>query len=305
MQYNIATKEEITIHEFERDDFAPSIKMNKENATLYYVGQSEDKSTSLYSYDLNTLEEKKLVDNVYDIKQVTEKGVYYSIKEENNFYSKFYDIENATSEDMDQELNYTTYKVCGENIYFMEDTEEMGYFNFVVKDKDGNKTTLVNNMAWGSYDGIYLWGDTIQAVLNNESYYIDNENLTMEKQDVTYQNIVSVDKYSNINTNIIPDEENSNHISKEQAKEIAVSIWGEEENGNQMIYNDFGWVRDEEGTQYYVFNIKWNTGEVTSWIGTVGISFDGKTYRELNDPGYSLHSGDIQRDMYEAHKIGE
>lgn len=59
-----------------------------------------------------------------------------------------------------------------------------------------------------------------------------------------------------------------------------------------MGYSYVAWIKDEQGMQYYVFTMRWLVGDHWSFIDTVCISADGKTYKEIGMP-VSYENGEI------------
>ena len=73
-------------------------------------------------------------------------------------------------------------------------------------------------------------------------------------------------------------------IGKDQAQKLAEKVWGStsDETGNQIGYTYTGWGKDSTGKQYYIFNARWLVGDHWSYIGTICIAADGKTYKQLD-----------------------
>lgn len=73
-------------------------------------------------------------------------------------------------------------------------------------------------------------------------------------------------------------------IGKDQAQKLAEKVWGStsDETGNQIGYTYTGWGKDSAGKQYYIFNARWLVGDHWSYIGTICIAADGKTYKQLD-----------------------
>lgn len=73
-------------------------------------------------------------------------------------------------------------------------------------------------------------------------------------------------------------------IGKDQAQKLAEKVWGStsDETGNQIGYTYTGWGKDSAGKQYYIFNARWLVGDHWSYIGTICIAVDGKTYKQLD-----------------------
>lgn len=75
-----------------------------------------------------------------------------------------------------------------------------------------------------------------------------------------------------------------NAIGVEKAEKLAQSVWGTEsdEGGSQIGYSYAGWGKDKAGKEYYIFNARWLVGDHWSYIGTICIAVDGKTYKQLD-----------------------
>ena len=73
-------------------------------------------------------------------------------------------------------------------------------------------------------------------------------------------------------------------IGKDQAQKLAEKVWGStsDETGNKIGYTYTGWGKDSAGKQYYIFNARWLVGDHWSYIGTICIAADGKTYKQLD-----------------------
>lgn len=90
-----------------------------------------------------------------------------------------------------------------------------------------------------------------------------------------------------------PTEKNA--ISKDKAQELAQSVWGtkSDETGYEIGYAYSGWGKDEQGKQYYVFNARWLVGDHWSYIGTICIAVDGKSYKQLDSIVNTTLNGDV------------
>ena len=79
-----------------------------------------------------------------------------------------------------------------------------------------------------------------------------------------------------------PTEKNA--IGKEKAQKLAESVWGttSSETGFEIGYSYAGWGKESSGKQYYIFNARWFNGTNWSYMGTICISADGKTYKQLD-----------------------
>ena len=72
-------------------------------------------------------------------------------------------------------------------------------------------------------------------------------------------------------------------ITKEQAQKLAESQFGDATSDPPVVYGYAGWGT-YNGKEYYVFDMRWNLGDHTSWIGTVCVCTDGKSYEQLDLP---------------------
>lgn len=86
------------------------------------------------------------------------------------------------------------------------------------------------------------------------------------------------------NTSDEPTEKGA--IGKDQAQKLAEKTWGttSEETGYNIGYTYSGWGKDSAGKQYYIFDVRWLVVDHWSYIGTICISADGKTYKQLSVP---------------------
>lgn len=86
------------------------------------------------------------------------------------------------------------------------------------------------------------------------------------------------------NTSDEPTEKGA--IGKDQAQKLAEKTWGttSEETGYNIGYTYSGWGKDSTGKQYYIFDVRWLVVDHWSYIGTICISADGKTYKQLSVP---------------------
>ena len=87
-------------------------------------------------------------------------------------------------------------------------------------------------------------------------------------------------------------------IGKEKAQKLAEKTWGStsDETGYPMGYTYAGWGKDSAGKQYYIFDVRWLVEQDHwSYIGTICISADGKTYKQLDAP---VSSGTAKGETY-------
>lgn len=87
----------------------------------------------------------------------------------------------------------------------------------------------------------------------------------------------------------------TNAITQDEALKLAQKKWGThaDETGFDIGYSYVAWIQDEQGMQYYVFDVRWFVNnDHWSWIDTVCISVDGKTYREIASPA-NFKNGEI------------
>lgn len=85
-------------------------------------------------------------------------------------------------------------------------------------------------------------------------------------------------------TNTADEPTEQGAIGKNKAQDLAEKVWGStsDETGNQIGYTYAGWGKDNTGKQYYIFNARWLVGDHWSYIGTICIAVDGKTYKQLD-----------------------
>lgn len=87
----------------------------------------------------------------------------------------------------------------------------------------------------------------------------------------------------------------ANAISQEEALRLAQERWGtqDENTGSKIGYSYAGWIKDSSGMQYYVFGMRWLVDNSHwSFLSTVCISADGKTYKEIGMPT-SYENGEL------------
>ncbi len=98
----------------------------------------------------------------------------------------------------------------------------------------------------------------------------------------------------NTNSSISENPDMPNAISKDEALKLAQNKWGTkaQETGYDIGYSYVAWIKDEQGMQYYVFVLRWLVEDHWSFIDTVCISADGKTYKEIGMP-VSYKNGEI------------
>ena len=91
-------------------------------------------------------------------------------------------------------------------------------------------------------------------------------------------------------------------ISKEEAQILAENVWGTKSKatGYKISYSYIAWIRDEEGKEYYLFNVKWFADNHWSWIGTLFISVDGSEYKQGDVPLVSVSNGQTVKGMLEG-----
>lgn len=87
-------------------------------------------------------------------------------------------------------------------------------------------------------------------------------------------------------TNTFDEPTEKGAIGKDQAQKLAEKTWGttSEETGYNIGYTYSGWGKDSAGKQYYIFDVRWLVVDHWSYIGTICISADGKTYKQLSVP---------------------
>lgn len=144
--------------------------------------------------------------------------------------------------------------------------------------------------------------NTSNSTVNTQSNNKKTENNATSNNTVTAKNTVSnntttkntvsnntISKTTtNKNTSKVSDKPTmKNAISQEEALKLAQKKWGKNEGGNQMGYMYNSWIQDEKGMQYYVFQLKWLVDNSHwSFLQTVCVSADGKTYKEIYTPNY-------------------
>lgn len=87
---------------------------------------------------------------------------------------------------------------------------------------------------------------------------------------------------STSSSNSVPDKPTmANAISQEEALKLAQSICGTKDptSGFDIGYSDAGWIKDGNGMQYYVFIVRWYVEDHWSYLTTLCIAADGKTYK--------------------------
>jgi len=59
-------------------------------------------------------------------------------------------------------------------------------------------------------------------------------------------------------------------------------------------------LKDEDGNEYYLYNVKWFAQNHWSWIGTIFVSVDGEMYKLGDNPLVSATSGQTVTGMLEG-----
>ncbi len=157
----------------------------------------------------------------------------------------------------------------------------------ILKLNDGTEAPFIvngNNDFGSQWLGFKYSGGATSS--NNSTSNNTNSNST------STQNKTNMSQ--NTNSSISENPDMPNAISKDEALKLAQNKWGTkaEETGYDMGYSYVAWIKDEQGMQYYVFTMRWLVGDHWSFIDTVCISADGKTYKEIGMP-VSYENGEI------------
>lgn len=173
--------------------------------------------------------------------------------------------------------------------YEIQLNEDDGYGNLVnwitLKLNDGTEAPFIvyGNNNFGSqwlsfkYSGQAINNNTNGTSIGNTTNVSSNSNVS-----------------SNTNSSTSENPNMPNAISKDEALKLAQNKWGtkSQETGYDIGYSYIAWIKDEQGMEYYVFILRWLVEDHWSFIDTVCISADGKTYKEIGMP-VSYKNGEV------------
>ena len=116
-------------------------------------------------------------------------------------------------------------------------------------------------------------GTKLQFVVGDNKFSNNVLEFNFENSNTVITNI------PNVNTTITDD------IGKDEALKLAQKLFGTESDGKKMGYYYLAWVKDRQGNKFYAYRVSWLVDESHySFVNTVLISADGKSYKEIGTP---------------------
>ena len=267
---------------------------------LVYTGGNSSLWCEIYNIDLDTLkkvENSTIIDEYkLDSSEIKTKAVEAANK-------KFEEVKNGEKSlwviTPTYESEYSKWK--------SELDESIKKLDNIYIDEDGKVCMLAKIQHFG---GQYSCTKTI--IINLSDYSI---------KEFEYAKIISSKKETNqsvakqpatnqtpsVTTNTTKTEDKSsnndkpttpNAISSDEAIKLAQKVFGtkDSESGYEIGYSYACWVKDQEGKEYYIVNMRWFNGTNWSWIGAVCVAVDGKSYKQLDMPP-SFENGDTVTNM--------
>lgn len=273
-----------------------------DNILSVVVKKGGNSSTNVNSYNIDILSSEKTNNtNIIENKGFSTSDVIEQITQEANkeFESS---IQNFKS-NMSQYWNTTYGKE--EATWKEELNTSVKNLDNIYINKNGELCSIVEFKQPGA-----KWTCTKAIEINiSKGYlvsYITYQKSTVQNNNIESANNVednSVEQNQDLNENI----ENQNPttegaISKEEAQILAENVWGikSKATGYKISYSYIAWIRDEEGREYYLFNVKWFADSHWSWIGTLFISVDGTEYKQGDVPLVSVSNGQTVKGMLEG-----
>lgn len=268
------------------------------NILSVVVKKCENSSTLLNSYNIEISSGEKadttkiIEDKGFNTSEVIEKIIEISEKELNS----------STESKKSNMLQYwsTTYEK-EESTWKEELDNNAKNLSNIYLNKNGELCILLEFKQPG---GEWICIKTIEInVSRGYSYsYIEYEGSSVKNNNVVSQSNPE-DNINQDNQNDVPMTEGA--ITKEEAFTLAESVWGNKSRatGYEIDYSYIAIIKDEDGNEYYLFNVKWFAQNHWSWIGTIFISVDGNEYKLGDIPLVSATSGQTVTGMLEGGKF--
>lgn len=265
------------------------------NILSVLVKKGENSSTVVNSYNIDIssgekADTTKIIENKgFNTSEVIEKIIEISEKEFNS------SIESKKS----NMLQYwsTTYEK-EENTWKEELNNNAKNLSNIYLNKNGELCVLLDFKEPG---GEWVCIKTIEINVSKgySHYYIKHQGSSLKNNNVINQSNPE-DGQNQDNPHDVPMTEAA--ITKEEAHTLAESVWGSKSRatGFEINYSYVAIIKDEDGNEYYLYNVKWFAQNHWSWIGTIFVSVDGEMYKLGDNPLVSATSGQTVTGMLEG-----
>lgn len=273
---------------------------------LVYTGGNSSLWCDIYNIDLDSLSEvsdSALIEEYeLDVSEIKKKAVEAVDK-------KFEEVKNSEkslwSVSLDYEAEYSKWKSeleesikKVENIYINENGDicmlaELQHFG---GQYSCTKTIIINlsDYSVSEFEYAKIISSPSRKVQNSSSNANVNTNTNTSTQNTTDQNSTTQNGSNDKPTT-------PNAITSDEAIKLAQKVFGTtaDETGFEIGYSYACWVKDQNGKEYYVIDMRWFNGTNWSWIGAVCVAVDGKSYKQLDMPP-SFENGDTVTNMLDG-----
>lgn len=159
------------------------------------------------------------------------------------------------------------------------------------------------NFKYDQDDGYGEKVNTIELVLNDGTraeFIVGNNTFNSQWLVFNFKNSSTIlNENANLNSTLATEsttatnttEEDLNNsangidIGKDEALKLAQKLFGTDADGKKVGYYYLAWVKDGDGNKYYAYRVSWLVDDSHySFVDTVLISADGKSYKEIGTP---------------------
>ena len=127
--------------------------------------------------------------------------------------------------------------------------------------------------------------EEIQSKLN-EPTMLDEETAekASETETTTDSTATTDTPEANSDTQETTTENSKTDIGKDEALKLLEKKFGTNADGKKMGYYYLAWVKDDKANKYYAYQMSWLVDGHYSFVDTILVSADGKTYKEIGTP---------------------
>lgn len=294
------------------------IAIDSEDVLLVMYTDNNKKTLDIWKFD-NETKEAKLC-NTSTVSDDGVKILYNISNEKYNWYTYYKDNEEETYRSisalaLSSGLRVNSYREPDGNRYAI--SEKAGVGN-TTREKFEKEIVVVDskylNKTWVDYRESNSKEDTLKVLKNEykkkrtarevvkdagKEVVLDRVEEIQNKPQVTIteeenkQENTTTETTTNTETQATEQEsqettqvatENKIDIGKDEALKLLEKKFGTNADGKKMGYYYLAWVKDDKDNKYYAYQMSWLVNGHYSFVNTVLVSADGKSYKEIGTP---------------------
>lgn len=206
---------------------------------------------------------------------------YVKLKSTDYIISSKENVGNITKEKFDQEVIVVDSRYINKSWVEYKENSSQSDILKILESEYKKKRTAREVVTDYAKEEILDKAEEINKKQNVEPTVVEENKTTID------ENKTAVEENKIENTTVTEQPtvtENKTDIGKDEALKLLEKQFGTSSDGKKMGYYYLAWVKDDKDNKYYAFQMSWLVDNHYSFVDTVLVSADGKTYKEISTP---------------------